>query len=90
MDYENNEQSCIGEVVLAILSTMLACTIVFAIIIFCYDANIKELGNAICTEQQNSTFDYYSEGVLHCKADQVTPYDGILISRGNYEQSRTN
>ena len=49
-------------------------------------ANVKDLGNAICTEQQNSTFDYYEDGVLYCKENKAVPYDGIFISSDEHRK----
>lgn len=47
--------------------------------------DINDLGQAICEEQQNTDFDYYSNGVLHCKEPvQTEKYDGIKIQiKGN-------
>lgn len=47
---------------------------------------VNELGNAICNQQYNMTFDFYFEKKLHCKpkvAKKIQSYDGIQIAIGS-------
>ncbi len=42
-----------------------------------------ELGNAICEQEYNLTYDYYKNHTLHCKVPkQLENYGGIKINIG--------
>ena len=82
-----------GEVLLGILPGIVMGAIAVAVIIGAtlgWDPvpreDLEDLGNAICTEQQNSTFDYYEDGVLYCKENKAVPYDGIFISSDEHRK----
>ena len=45
--------------------------------------NQKELGQAICEKEYKMDYDFYDDGILHCKPrPKVEKYDGIKVKIG--------
>ncbi len=51
-----------------------------------FEPETKELGQSICDQEYNLSFDIYSNGVLKCKPKDIkaeVQYDGIVIEIGD-------